>query len=85
MQPDDSPAVEPLRRPEERRKTRLIYLGGSEMNKFRFNLVPRVSAATGSMASAQTIKIGTQEPGGSFYSAGDHLRQADRRLTRPPA
>jgi TRAP transporter TAXI family solute receptor len=27
-------------------------------------------AATGSIASAETIKIGTQEPGGSFYSAG---------------
>ena len=43
------------------------------MNKFRFGIFVASVACltTGSMASAQTIiKIGTQEPGGSFYSAG---------------
>lgn len=43
------------------------------MNKFRFGIFVASVACltTGSVASAQTIiKIGTQEPGGSFYSAG---------------
>lgn len=42
------------------------------MSKISFGIVfaSIAFAATSSIASAQTIKIGTQEPGGSFYSAG---------------
>jgi TRAP transporter TAXI family solute receptor len=42
------------------------------MNKIRFGSLAAGFAlmVAGSMASAETIKIGTQEPGGSFYSAG---------------
>jgi TRAP transporter TAXI family solute receptor len=42
------------------------------MNKIRFGSLAAGFAmlVSGSMASAETIKIGTQGPGGSFYTAG---------------